>query len=246
MAWNRYEDERRPRGYGDPDTDRYGRSESRDRGRLERGADEMRSWFGDEEAEQRRRREVPIREGRDFPDDRASRGGTQFRGSGDYGYSGTRPAQQGSRSEWRDIGGDDDNEFENNRGASSRRSGGGYQPTTWSYTEMWLIPGPFVGQGPRGYQRSDERIKEDVCERLAQHGMIDARNIDVTVENGEVTLRGSVDSRHTKRIAEDAVESISGVRDVRNELRAGMQESTIGEQSGTAQSGRQTKGRATT
>jgi osmotically-inducible protein OsmY len=50
-------------------------------------------------------------------------------------------------------------------------------------------------------------------------GEIDASEMEVKVENGEVVLSGSVDSRRTKRRAEDVIDGISGVRDVRNELR---------------------------
>jgi len=96
----------------------------------------------------------------------------------------------------------------------------------WSYTEVWFIPGPFTGQGPKGYQRSDERIKEDVCERLTQHGRIDARNIEVKVENGEVTLDGTVNDRQTKRMAEDAIDMLSGVREVHNHLRVQQEQSS--------------------
>ncbi len=94
-----------------------------------------------------------------------------------------------------------------------------YEPTYWSYTEYWLIPGPYSGMGPQGYQRSDDRIEEDVCERLTQHGQIDASNIQVQVKDGVVTLTGTVDSRHVKRLAEDTVEDVSGVKDVQNELK---------------------------
>jgi hypothetical protein len=250
MAWNRYEDERGSRGYREPDYDRPSRSEARDRGMVERGADEVRSWFGDEEAEQRRRREM--REDREFREGRGYRAGQSARtgyGSEEYGYSGTRPIQRSGRSpEWRDIGGVEQNN-QSSRNVSSGRATGGLTPATWTYTEMWLIPGPFVGRGPRGYRRSDERIKEDVCECLAQHGMIDARNIDVTVENGEVTLRGSVEDRQMKRRAEDAVESVSGVRDVHNEIRVSQDEQP-GQLRGAEarndaeQSGRQTKSKA--
>lgn len=79
--------------------------------------------------------------------------------------------------------------------------------------------GPYAGIGPKGYQRSDERIFEDVCERLTRHGRIDARNMQVEVKNGEVSLNGSVDSRQTKRMAEQVIEQVRGVRDVHNELR---------------------------
>lgn len=79
--------------------------------------------------------------------------------------------------------------------------------------------GPHAGKGPQNYRRSDERIHEDVCERLTMHGQIDATNIDVKVNNGEVTLSGSVDNRQAKRLAEDAIEDVPGVRDINNQLR---------------------------
>lgn len=79
--------------------------------------------------------------------------------------------------------------------------------------------GPFAGRGPRGYRRSDERIREEVNDRLTDHGDIDASDIEVNVIEGEVVLEGFVDSRQTKRLAEDLAESVSGVRDVINHLR---------------------------
>lgn len=78
--------------------------------------------------------------------------------------------------------------------------------------------GPYAGRGPRGYRRSDERIYEEVCDTLAR-GFIDAGDIEVAVENGEVILRGEVKRREWKRMAEDEIEDVDGVRDVRNELR---------------------------
>jgi hypothetical protein len=78
--------------------------------------------------------------------------------------------------------------------------------------------GPYVGRGPRGYRRPDSRIHEDVCELLTRHGQIDASDVDVSVEHGVVTLHGSVDGRHTKRLIEDVIDDVTGVKDVRNEL----------------------------
>jgi osmotically-inducible protein OsmY len=75
------------------------------------------------------------------------------------------------------------------------------------------------GRGPKGYIRSDERIREDVSDRLTDDWLVDASDIDVTVHNGEVTLSGTVDSRQAKRRAEDCAERASGVRDVLNNLR---------------------------
>ncbi len=77
----------------------------------------------------------------------------------------------------------------------------------------------YAGRGPRKYQRSDERIEEDVNEQLTRHPEIDATDIDVQVHDGEVTLTGTVSDRWMKRLAEDVAESVSGVRDIHNQLR---------------------------
>ena len=89
----------------------------------------------------------------------------------------------------------------------------------WSSSERWRVPGPHTGRGPRGYQRSDERILEELNDRLTAHGLIDASDIDTRVENCEITLEGFVDSRDAKRAAEDVAEEIPAVRDVHNHLR---------------------------
>lgn len=77
----------------------------------------------------------------------------------------------------------------------------------------------YRGRGPRGYVRSDERIREDIHDRLTDDWRIDASDIEVEVSNGEVTLSGEVHSRGDKRLAEDIVEDVSGVTHVQNNLR---------------------------
>lgn len=79
--------------------------------------------------------------------------------------------------------------------------------------------GPHAGKGPKGYRRSDERIREDICDRIAHWGLVDATDVDVRVEDGEVTLTGTVHSRRDKRALEDVVEDVTGVLDVHNRLR---------------------------
>ena len=83
--------------------------------------------------------------------------------------------------------------------------------------EAWR--GRFFGRGPKGYRRSDERIREEICDRLTTHPDVDATEIDVRVDNGIVTLIGSVDDRHQKRVAEFIAEDAIGVDDVQNELK---------------------------
>ncbi|WP_445503163.1 CBS domain-containing protein [Microvirga sp. G4-2] len=80
------------------------------------------------------------------------------------------------------------------------------------------------GRGPRNYQRSDDRIREDVSERLSDDARVDASEIEVTVQNREVTLTGTVRDRNEKRWAEDIAESVSGVSHVQNNLRVGQRQ----------------------
>lgn len=77
----------------------------------------------------------------------------------------------------------------------------------------------YYGKGPKGWKRSDERIKDEVCEVLYRDQHIDATDIEVEVSEGVVTLKGTIDTRWSKRHAEGRVEHLFGVEDVHNELR---------------------------
>jgi osmotically-inducible protein OsmY len=91
------------------------------------------------------------------------------------------------------------------------------------------------GRGPRGYTRSDDRIREDINDRLTDDYYVDATDVDVTVSGTEVTLSGTVDNREAKRRAEDIAEAVSGVSHVQNNLRVRQQQHGAGSRlSGTA------------
>ena len=81
------------------------------------------------------------------------------------------------------------------------------------------VSGRHAGRGPKGYRRSDERIRESVSEAMSRDGELDASEIEVSVKDGEVTLDGSVPNRWSKRLAEDLAQAQPGVRDVHNRLR---------------------------
>ena len=104
--------------------------------------------------------------------------------------------------------------------------------------------GQHSGKGPKGYQRSDDRIREDVSEALSRHGDVDASEIEVNVQNGEVTLTGTVQDRQQKRLAEDVVADLSGVKDVHNQIRVQHEQGggMMSQQPGMAQSGSHTSG----
>lgn len=74
-------------------------------------------------------------------------------------------------------------------------------------------------QGPKGYQRSDERLREDISERLMQSYDIDSSEVTVTVVSGKVTLDGTVPDRYMKHYIEDVVDACPGVQDIDNRIR---------------------------
>ena len=76
----------------------------------------------------------------------------------------------------------------------------------------------FRGLGPQSYKRPDERIRDDVHERLTESHMIDARYILVDVNQGNVTLTGTVSERRMRYAAEDLVEGVMGVANIDNQL----------------------------
>lgn len=75
------------------------------------------------------------------------------------------------------------------------------------------------GRGPRGYTRSDQRILEDLNERLCDDPLVDASNIDVRCEQGRIVLEGEVDDRRMKHRVEDIADAVSGAREVENRIR---------------------------
>ena len=163
--------DRERRGGGDDTFGRGSRDYDEERGFFERAGDEVRSWFGDEDAERRRERDM-----------------------GDAGHR---------------------------------------------------------GRGPRNYSRSDDRIREDVNDRLTDDPHVDASEIEVAVSNREVTLTGTVSTRFEKRHAEDLAESVSGVTHVQNNLRVqqqagsgpgGQSEHVVGGITGTSATGPQGTG----
>jgi len=89
----------------------------------------------------------------------------------------------------------------------------------WEDHPLWAPAGEFRGIGPRNWRRPDEQILADVCERMTEHPRLDASEVDVIVANGEVTLEGVVASRAARRLAEAIADTVTGVRDVSNQLR---------------------------
>jgi osmotically-inducible protein OsmY len=81
------------------------------------------------------------------------------------------------------------------------------------------LPRTYAGRGPKNYRRSDERLRDELCERLTRDPYVDASDIEVQVRDGEVIFTGTVSDRDQKYRAEDIAESVTGVNDVTNHIR---------------------------
>jgi hypothetical protein len=66
----------------------------------------------------------------------------------------------------------------------------------------------YRGVGPKGYKRSDSRLKDQVCEQLLLDPYLDPSGIVVKVSKGRVTLTGTVPS---ERMRDGAVAAASSV-----------------------------------
>ena len=75
------------------------------------------------------------------------------------------------------------------------------------------------GRPPKGYTRSDERIRDDVCEQLYRSHEVDVGEVSVEAKNGTIVLEGTVPDRRMKHRIEDLCEQCIGVNDVDNRIR---------------------------
>ncbi len=77
------------------------------------------------------------------------------------------------------------------------------------------------GKGPRNFSRTDNLLREEVCELFLLNPDLDPAGIDVTVKDGVVTLEGHVHRRDDRYLAEDLSFEVSGVKDVINLISRG-------------------------
>lgn len=94
-------------------------------------------------------------------------------------------------------------------------------------------PHPYAGhrgRPPKGYSRSDERMREDVCERLMANPHVDAGDVTVEVNGGVVTLEGSVSGRNMLHELESVAGACLGVTKVDNRVRVNEHASEAGSQ----------------
>ncbi|MDB5444856.1 MAG: transport-associated periplasmic or secreted lipoprotein [Phenylobacterium sp.] len=81
------------------------------------------------------------------------------------------------------------------------------------------LHGASAGLGPDGWRRTDERLRETICEQLWADRILDAHAIKVGVEEGVVTLVGEVRHASDVRLAEILTREAAPGAEVRNQLR---------------------------
>ena len=106
----------------------------------------------------------------------------------------------------------------------------GMKPSTLSLNETRPFAGEIVprqlenrhpslaGKGPKGWERSDEHILDDVCSSLTRHRDVDPRDIGIGVVNGTVMLSGTIVDAGQKRLVESIVSEVVGVREIQSDI----------------------------
>lgn len=72
------------------------------------------------------------------------------------------------------------------------------------------------------HRRPDITLYEDICHCLAEHTAIDPTQIEIKVQDGEVTLVGVVKDRRTKQMVVQAVDHIVGIVLLHDNLRTAL------------------------
>lgn len=165
------------------------------------------------------------------------------------GYGSSFYGQRQGRGEWEPrerFGGDESRWSDEQRsrvesqGPFGDRDREGWRGGRFRYGERGRErPGFFqrlFKRGPKGYQRSDERLREDISERLMYAMEIDSSEVTVGVVDGRVTLDGTVPDRYMKHAIEDLVDECPGVQDIDNRIRVQRESASTSSLSGTGTS----------
>jgi hypothetical protein len=200
--------------------DVYGQEQARSagpRGERER-EDPPQGWYG---------RQRPPTPGKPKARQQGGEGGLEQSHRGGY-EKGYRGSQSGYDQAYEQYRGDERAEAPQSYGGPgyddadrSGRAPGARQPEE---ADRSGLPGSppgrgHRGRGPKNYVRSDERISEEISDRLMESDDVDPSEVEVHVEHGEVILRGTAHSKEEKRRMEDIAGAVLGVEEVLNHLR---------------------------
>jgi len=157
------------------------------------------------------------------PADAPREGEGGWRRTSQLSQTGEGPGSWGPDADWRDRwarverdSGGLDRWYLETSPSAFRGTGGqarGYEERAWARQDRGR-----TGRGPKGYKRPDDRILEEVCERIARSN-VNAQEVEVQVQSGEVRLTGLADSLWDKRSIEDLAAEVFGVEEIQNDIR---------------------------
>jgi osmotically-inducible protein OsmY len=70
-----------------------------------------------------------------------------------------------------------------------------------------------AGRGPRGWRRPDADVLDELCERIVRAG-VDASQVAIEVDEGQVWLTGPVESAPARAAIELLAAGVPGIRGV--------------------------------
>ncbi|HKZ73448.1 MAG TPA: BON domain-containing protein [Steroidobacteraceae bacterium] len=216
--------------YGEGKSGRYGERQGRSRGE-DRSGEYGRPYFGRREEQGYRGPRGGYGGGWAWSDQvwsgqgRFDEGGIGRRqyGQGGYGRGQYGPSRYESRYRedqyGRGVYGEDQC-YVGSLYRGERRGEEPYREHEWQRSkEQPGLLGRVFARGPKGYTRSDERIKEDISERLWRSEYIDSSEVTIAVKDGAVTLAGTVPERWMRHEIENIADSCMGVQDIENDIR---------------------------
>jgi len=163
-------------------------------------------------------------------------------GRGEYGPQFGQGRAQWGRGQWGERQGSADEGWGSRRFGQQEGRFGQQEGGPDMGDQLSQFGGAMAGRvrrmfrSPKGYKRSDDRIREDICDQLSQEAQLDPGDIEVSVSNGEVTLSGTVPERYMKWQAEQLIDNVSGVNEIHNQLRIKRQDMSMGS-TGSQQTG---------
>jgi hypothetical protein len=83
-----------------------------------------------------------------------------------------------------------------------------------------------AGRGPKSWSRDDQQLYVEVCERLLNDRLIDARGIEVEVDNGVVRLRGQAAGSSDPALISRLVRETPGVKGLDMNVTVGQRQVT--------------------
>lgn len=104
-------------------------------------------------------------------------------------------------------------------GYGDQRTPYGYGRTSAYHNSLLSSRQGRQGRSPSSYERSDERIRGEIWDRLRGQKDIDVSDTDCNVTEGTVVLSGTVSGRREGHLVEELAASIWGVTGVRSNLR---------------------------